>query len=193
SQGVNYEAGLKADWLDGRLLTTVAVFKADQEGLATPTGEFNEFGSYIYAPVDVRSRGVEIEAVGALSDNLELVLGYTALELDGLDGDDTYPWVPRHTANLQLSGRLAALPTLAWGIGGRWQGGVFNIESSGQRVQQGSHAVVDAFVAWDFLPRASLRLNAHNLGDEKYVNTLRYSGYYGAPANYSLSLDWRFQ
>ncbi len=193
SRGVNYEAGLKADWLDGGLLTTVAVFKADQDGLATPTGEYNEFGSYIYAPVDVRSKGVEFEVVGRLSDNLDLVLGYTALKLDGLDGSDTYPWVPRRMANLQLAGRLAAVPALAWGIGGRWQGGVFNTEASGQRVQQDSHAVVDAFVSWDFLPHATVRLNAHNIGDEKYINTLRYSGYYGAPASYTLSLDWRFR
>src|SRR5690606_39827317 len=42
SRGVNVEAGIKADWLDGRLLTTFAVFRADQDGLATPTGEYNE-------------------------------------------------------------------------------------------------------------------------------------------------------
>jgi outer membrane receptor for ferric coprogen and ferric-rhodotorulic acid len=89
SQGVNYEAGLKADWLDKRLLTTLAVFKADQDGLATPTGQYNEFGSTIYAPVDVRSKGVEFEAVGKLGNDVDLVFGYTALKLDGLDGDDT--------------------------------------------------------------------------------------------------------
>lgn len=192
SQGVNYEAGLKADWLDGRLLTTVAVFKADQEGLSTPTGEYNEFGQTIYAPVDVRSKGVELEAVGRITDHLDLVAGYTALRLDGLDGSDTYPWVPRRSANLLLSGRLSAYEALSWGIGGRWQSAMFNTESSGFRVQQDSYAVANAFVAWDFAPDATLRLNANNITDEKYINTLRYSGYYGAPANYTLSLDWRF-
>lgn len=192
SQGVNYEAGIKADWFDGRLLTTVAVFKADQEGLATPTGRYNEFGMAIYAPVDVRSKGVELEAVGRLTENLDVVAGYTALRLDGLNGRDTYPWVPRHAANLLLSGRVAAMPTLSWGLGGRWQGGIFNTEASGYRVRQDSYAVLNAFVAWDIAPDATLRLNANNLTDEKYINTLRYSGYYGAPANYTLSLDWRF-
>lgn len=192
SQGVNYEAGIKADWFDGRLLTTVAVFKADQEGLATPTGQYNEFGMAIYAPVDVRSKGVELEAVGRLTENLDVVAGYTALRLDGLNGRDTYPWVPRHAANLLLSGRVAAMPTLSWGLGGRWQGGIFNTEASGYRVRQDSYAVLNAFVAWDIAPDATLRLNANNLTDEKYINTLRYSGYYGAPANYTLSLDWRF-
>ena len=192
SQGVNYEAGIKAEWLDGRLLTTLAVFKADQDGLATPTGRYNPFGMAIYAPVDVRSEGVELEATGRLGEHVDIVAGYTALRLDGLDGRDTYPWVPRHTANLLLSARLPALPALSWGLGGRWQGGIFNTESSGVRVRQDSYAVFDAFVAWDIAPDATLRLNARNITDETYINTLRYSGYYGAPANYTLSLDWRF-
>jgi outer membrane receptor for ferric coprogen and ferric-rhodotorulic acid len=192
SKGVNYEAGIKADWLDKRLLTTVAVFKADQDGLATPTGQYNEFGSVIYAPVDVRSKGVELEAVGRLNDDLDLVFGYTALKLDGLDGDDTYSWVPRRTANLLLSGRLPGYRALSLGIGGRWQSGISNVESSGFTVRQDSYAVLNGFVAWDFRPDATLRLNVNNLADEKYINTLRYSGYYGAPRNYTLSLDWRF-
>src|SRR5690606_21159612 len=192
SKGVNYEIGVKADWLDQRLLTTLAVFVADQQGLATPTGRFNEFGQTIYAPVDVESKGVEFEAVGKLSDNLDLVLGYTALRLDGLSGSDTYPWVPRRTANLMLTGRPAGLDELTWGIGGRWQSSVWNTESSGFDVRQGSYAVLNGFVAWDFLPNATVRLNVNNIGDEKYINTLRYSGYYGAPRNYTLSMNWRF-
>ncbi len=192
SKGVNYEAGIKADWLDKRLLTTLAVFKADQDGLATPTGEYNEYGSTIYAPVDVRSKGVEFEAVGKLAEDLDLVFGYTALKLDGLDGDDTYSWVPRRTANLLLSGRLPGYKALSLGIGGRWQSDIFNVESSGYPVRQGSYAVLNAFAAWDFLPNATVRVNVNNIADEKYINTLRYSGYYVAPRNYTLSLNWRF-
>ncbi|WP_434026489.1 TonB-dependent siderophore receptor [[Pseudomonas] boreopolis] len=192
SKGVNYEVGVKADWLDKRLLTTLAVFKADQEGLATATGEYNEFGQSIYAGVDVKSKGVEFEAVGKLTDDLDLVFGYTALKLDGLNGDDTYSWVPRRTANLLLSGRLPNYKALSLGIGGRWQSEIFNVESSGHTVRQGGYAVLNAFAAWDFLPNATVQVNVHNITDEKYINTLRYSGYYGAPRNYTLSLNWRF-
>lgn len=192
SKGVNYEAGLKADWLDHRLLTTLAVFKADQEGLATPTGAFNEFGQTIYAPVDVQSRGVELEATGKLGDNVDLVIGYTALEMDGLNGSGTYPWVPRRTANLLLGAHLPGYRAISLGIGGRWQSGISNTESSGFTVRQESYAVLNGFLAWQFLPDATVRLNVRNLGNEKYINTLRYSGYYGAPRSYTLSLDWRF-
>ena len=192
SKGVNYEAGIKAEWLDGRLLTTLAVFKADQQGLATPTGEYNEFGQTIYAPVDVQSEGVEFEAVGKLGDNVDLVFGYTALEMDGLNGEDTYPWVPRRSANLVLSARAPGYAPLSYGVGGRWQSGISNTESSGFTVRQDSYAVLNAFMGWDFVENASLRLNVNNVFNEKYINTLRYSGYYGAPSNYTLTLDWRF-
>jgi outer membrane receptor for ferric coprogen and ferric-rhodotorulic acid len=126
SKGLNYEAGIKAEWLNKRLLTTLAVFKAEQDGLATPTGQYNEYGSYIYAPVDVQSKGIEFEATGKLTDYLDLVLGYTALKLDGDDGDDTYPWVPRRTANLMLSAHLPSYTPLSFGVGGRWQSNVSN-------------------------------------------------------------------
>ncbi|TAL73350.1 MAG: TonB-dependent siderophore receptor [Rhodanobacter sp.] len=192
SKGRNYEIGLKADWLDQRLLTTLAVFKADQGGLATPTGQYNQYGQSIYAPVDVQSKGVELEATGKLSDHVNLVLGYTALKLTGADGDATYRWVPRRTANLLLSVRLPAHRAVSLGVGGHWQSAISNVESSGFTVRQGSYAVLNGFAAWDFRPNATLRLNVRNLGNEKYINTLRYSGYYGAPRHYTLSLDWRF-
>jgi len=192
SKGVNYEAGIKAEWLDQRLLTTLAVFKADQQGLATPTGQYNQYGQTIYAPVDVKSTGIELEAVGKLTENLDLVLGYTALKMDGLNGDDTYPWVPRRSANLILTARAPGYAALSYGIGGRWQSEVWNTESSGFAVRQDSYAVLNGFMAWDFVENASVRLNVNNLFNEKYINTLRYSGYYGAPSNYSVTLNWRF-
>lgn len=191
TKGSNYEIGVKADWLDHRLLTTLAVFKARQDNLATGAG-YTWNGEYYYEGVDVQSKGVEFEATGKLSDNVDLVFGYTSLKLTGQGGDDTYRWVPRHTANLMLSARLPSYTALSFGIGGHWQSGISNVETSGFTVHQGSYAVLDGFVAWDFRPNATLRFNVKNIADEKYINTLRYSGYYGAPRNYMLSLDWRF-
>lgn len=191
TKGSNYELGVKADWLDKRLLTTLALFRAEQEGLATGAG-YNDRGQFYYEGVDVESRGVELEATGKVNDHVDVVFGYTALKLTGEEGDDTYRWVPRRTANLMVSGRLPAYTALAYGVGGRWQSEISNVESNGFTVRQGSYAVLNGFVSWDFLPNATLRLNVNNIGDEKYINTLRYSGYYGAPRNYTLSLNWRF-
>lgn len=191
TKGINYEIGVKADWLDKRLLTTLAVFQARQDNLATGAG-YNDNGQFYYTGMDVKSRGIEFEATGRISEHLDVVFGATALKLTGQDGDDTYRWVPRRTANLMLTARLPGDTAFSYGIGGRWQSDISNVESNGFTVRQGSYAVINGYLAWDFLPNATLRLNANNLTDEKYINTLRYSGYYGAPANYTLSLNWRF-
>lgn len=191
TKGANYELGVKADWLDHRLLTTLAVFRAEQSGLATGAG-YNDRGQFYYEGVDVESKGVELEATGRVSEHVDLVVGYTALKLTGADGGDTYSWVPRRTANLVLSARVPSYTALSFGIGGRWQSAISNVESSGFTVRQDSYAVFNGFVGWDFQPNATLRFNVNNVGDETYINTLRYSGYYGAPRNYTLSLNYRF-
>ncbi|RDY67368.1 TonB-dependent siderophore receptor [Lysobacter soli] len=191
TKGTNYELGVKADWLDKRLLTTFAVFQAKQDNLATGAG-YNQNGQYYYTGVNVESKGVEFEVTGKVSEYVDLVFGATALKLTGQDGDDTYRWVPRRTANLMVMARLPSYTALSYGLGGRWQSDISNVESNGFTVRQDSYAVLNGFVAWDFVPNATVRLNVNNLTDEKYINTLRYSGFYGAPANYMLSLNWRF-
>lgn len=193
TKGVNYEVGVKAEWMDKRLLTTLAWFSAKQEGLANYMGYDFDSGRYYYAPVDVQSRGVEFEATGRLGDRTQLVFGYTHLAMDGAEGADTFPWAPRNTANLSLSTRLASLPTLSFGIGGRWQDTIWAEESyTAMVVRQGSYAVLSAFAAWDIRPDLTLRANIGNLGDAKYINSMYQIGYYGAPRHYSLGLDWRF-
>ncbi|KAF1716041.1 TonB-dependent siderophore receptor [Pseudoxanthomonas yeongjuensis] len=204
SKGTNYEVGVKAEWLDKRLLTTLAWFSAKQEGLATYVAtRFMEGYAYGYSrPDDVESRGFEFEATGRLSEYTDLLFGYTQLTMDGgppTELDDpapgpTYSWVPRRTANLMLSKRLAGNPAVSFGIGGRWQSDISNKEDYVKyaRVRQGSYAVLNAFAAWDITPDLTLRANVSNLTDTKYIQSLYSVSYYGPPRQYALSLDWRF-
>ncbi len=59
-------------------------------------------------------------------------------------------------------------------------------------VYQDSYALVNAFAAWDIQPNLTVRGNVNNISDEKYITSLYDVGYYGAPRNYSVSVDWRF-
>lgn len=193
SKGSNVEGGFKFDW-NNRLLITLAAFQARQTGLAMPTGDTNEFGQTVYAAADfVKSRGIEFETVGRINDNTDLMFGYTALKLTDRNGDTGIsPWVPRHTSNLTLRARVPGYTALSFGVSGRWQGKISNTESNDVTVRQDSYAVLNAFAAWQFLPGAAVRVNVNNVTDETYINTLRYAGYYGAPRNYWVSLDYKF-
>ena len=193
TKGVNYEVGVKAEWLDRRLLTTLALFKAKQQGLATSGGYDLDTAMYWYYGVDVESKGVEFEATGKLGEHASLVFGFTHLSMNNQDGGDTYTWVPRRTANLVFSSRLPGYEALSYGIGGRWQSAISTRDTyTGTTIAQGSYALLNAFIGWDVLPNATVRANVNNLTDRKYINSLYQVGYYGAPSNYTLSFNYRF-
>jgi len=192
SKGLNYEVGLKAEWLDRRVLTTVALFKAEQENLATFAG-MNDDGQYYYTGVDVDSKGIELELVGRLGQNVDLVLGYTSLQLEGAEGQDIYEWVPRRTANIALSARLPSFTALSFGINGRWQSDISKLdEYTSVIVRQDSYATLNAFARWNATEKLHVRANVYNLSDQKYITSLYQIGYYGAPRSYEIGLGYKF-
>lgn len=185
-KGVNTEVGVKAEWLDKNLLTTFALFTAKQEGLATYAGiDANQ--QYYYEPKDVKSKGFELEATGRLGKDTKLTLGYTRLILTGPDGKDIYQWVPRNTVNFRVDTRIAALPGLRLGAGGRWQSEVYKVGSA----RQDSYLVANAFAAYELNKATTLRLNVNNLFDKKYIGGLAYGAIYGAPRNASITLEYK--
>jgi outer membrane receptor for ferric coprogen and ferric-rhodotorulic acid len=187
-KGVNTEVGIKAEWLNRKLLTTFAVFSAKQKGLATIAGFDPVSQSNYYEPKDVTSRGFEMEATGRISADTQVTVGFTSLRLTGPDGNDIYEWVPRRTLKLRADTRVPMLPQLRVGAAVRWQSDVS--KSAGAR--QDAYAVADAFAAYELTKKATLRLNINNLFDKKYLRTVEYGAIYGAPRSALLSLDYKF-
>ncbi len=185
AQGVNTELGVKAEWLGGQLLTTAAVFSAEQKGLATFVG-IDANGQYYYEGKDVRSRGIELEASGRLGSHTTLGLGLTHMKLTGPDGRDIYEWVPRNTLRARFSSQLATLPALRYGASLQWQ----SAASKTGGARQGAYAVANAFAAWAVDTRTTLRLNVDNLFDKTYIDGLTYGAIYGAPRSASLTLNY---
>jgi outer membrane receptor for ferric coprogen and ferric-rhodotorulic acid len=192
SKGLNYEVGVKAELLDKRVLATVALFKAEQEDLATFAG-MSDGGQYYYEGVDVKSKGIEVEVVGRLSQHVDLVFGYTSLQLEGAQGEDIYEWVPRRTANLSLSARLPSFTAVSFGINGRWQSDISKLdEYTNVVIRQDSYATLNAFARWDVTDKLHVRANVRNITDEKYITSLYQVGFYAAPRNYELGVGYRF-
>lgn len=185
-KGVNEEVGVKAEWLDKRLLTTLALFRAKQSGIATYAG-LTSGGQYYYVPQDVKSRGFEMEATGRLDKDSRMTLGLTRTKLTGADGSPAYEWVPKTVVNFRYVSRVAALPALEMGIGGRWQSETRKIGSA----RQDSYLLANGFAAYELNDRTTLRLNVDNLFDRKYVGGLAYGAIYGAPRNVSVTLGYK--
>lgn len=185
-KGVNHEVGVKAEWLDGQLLTTFALFGAQQKGVAT-YGGLTTSNQYWYQPSDVKSSGFELEATGRLTKNDSLTVGLTQIKLTGPEGQDTFEWIPRTTLNVRYDTRLSALPQLKMGVAGRWQSKI----SKEGGASQDAFFVANAFASYEINRQLTARLNVYNLFDKKYLGGLAYGAIYGAPRNASLTLNYK--
>jgi outer membrane receptor for ferric coprogen and ferric-rhodotorulic acid len=186
-KGVNAEVGVKAEWLGRKLLTTFAVFSAEQKGLATQAGFDPVAQRNYYEPKDVKARGFEIEATGRVGADTKVTAGFTSMKLSGPDGQDIYEWIPRRTLKLLADTRVAALPKLRVGSGLRWQSDIAKIAG----VHQDAHVLVDAFAAYELTDKTTLRLNVKNLLDKKYIRSVTYGAIYGAPRTAALTLEYK--
>lgn len=188
TKGINIEAGIKTEWFDKNLLATFAVFSAEQDNLASFAGYTPTF-QYYYEGINVESKGFEIELVGHITENLNAVLAYTALDMEDDAGAEAHEWQPRNTVQFLVDYTFPKMPELKFGIGGRWQSDIRNTEYS---VEQGSYLLVNAFARWDITDKLNVQANINNLTDEKYINSLYVVGYYGSPTNGAVSLAYSF-
>lgn len=185
-KGVNMEVGAKAELFDQRILATLALFTAEQQGVAT-YGGVSDLGTNYYVPADIDSEGVELEFAGELSDNGYLAFGVTHLELTGHDGKDMFKWVPRTTLSLRYDTSFDAMPDLRVGLIGRWQS-----KTVGKVARQDAYLHADAFASYQLNDAALVRLNVFNLFNEDYVGGLAHGAIYGAPLSAKVSFEYDF-
>ncbi|MBT9526610.1 MAG: TonB-dependent siderophore receptor [Rhizobacter sp.] len=186
-KGRAVEAGLKGEWLGGRLNASVAVFKSKQDNLAawSRTEGVNE----IYEGVDTRSQGVELELSGALTPRVQVQGGYTQLSIKDESGTDVRTFTPRRQLSFATTWR--ALDALKLGATLRWRDDAHRDEAGGVVIRQPAYALLDLMARYDFNDHWSARLNLNNVTNEKYVNSLYWSqGYYGEPRSAHLSVSW---
>lgn len=195
--GNNYELGLKSDWMNSRLTTTLAAFRIEQDNLGEKTGR-KVIGSTddAYRGIDgTVSKGIEFEINGALTDNWQMTFGATRYVAEDKEGKAVNPNLPRTSVKLFTSYRLPVLPDLTVGGGVNWQNRVYKNVSTPYgtwRAEQGSYALVDLFGRYQVTKNLSLQANVNNLLDKTYDTNIDGSVVYGEPRNVSISANYRF-
>ncbi|WP_311790151.1 TonB-dependent receptor domain-containing protein, partial [Pantoea sp. UBA5923] len=197
--GKNYEVGVKSDWLNSRLTTTLSVFRTELDNVGEDTGQIisgSQSTAYV-AKDGVVSRGIEFELNGALTDNWQMTFGGTTYLAEDRDGNAYNSQLPRTRFNLFTSYRLPMLEQLTLGGGVDWQTHTWQDvgapEGNGTwRARQGSYALVDLFARYDVSKNLSLQANLNNLFDKEYDTWVGAYNVYGEPRNFSVSATYRF-
>ena len=169
-----YEAGAKTNWLDGKLVTTAAVFRTEVDNAQTNDPE-NPTLTVLNG--DQRVDGLELGAQGYLTEHLEIIAGYTYLDGKTLSSGTTafvgkaLPNVARNAANLWAEYEL----TDAWeiGAGGNWLGARF--ADSGEAATIPGYVVWNAMASYKLSRTVSLQLNVLNLTNKLYYDNSYYT------------------
>ena len=196
--GNNYELGVKSDWMDSRLTTSLAVFRIEQDNLGTSTGQIipGSAGETAYTEADgTTSKGVEFEINGALTDYWQMTFGATRYVAEDSDGKAFNPNLPRTTVKLFTSYNLPMLQELTVGGGVNWQNRVYQDVATPYgtfRAEQGSYALVDLFGRYQVTKSFAIQANLNNLFNKEYDTNVGQSYIYGAPRNVSVTANYRF-
>ena len=205
--GESKEIGLKSELFDGRLIASLAYFDVQQVNLAVPdprTAALPPSDQRYIGADGINSEGYELEVAGEVFDGLNLSLGFTDFDIDGNDENaaKVAAYTPSRLLKFAATYDVAAIEGLSVGMNMRWQDDIYRdqgvvgegFDNAGEAIvtRQDAYAIVDLMARYRFNDNLQLSLNANNVTDEKYLNSLYWAqAFYGAPANYSATLSWK--
>ncbi|MEM7061909.1 MAG: TonB-dependent receptor [Cyanobacteria bacterium P01_B01_bin.77] len=123
-EGRQFEIGAKAELLDGRLTTNLALFNITKQNVATADPDALPGEPFAVATGEQRSQGVELDVIGEILPGWDIVANYAYTDADitednnGLE-DNRIFGVPEHNANLWTNYEIQQgdLTGLGFGIG----------------------------------------------------------------------------
>jgi len=181
--GLQYEAGVKSTFLAGDLQATLAVYQIEKEDVAVfDLDYFFATGEQTWLPgVDQRSRGVEIDVTGQITDELRIIANYAYTDTEETD-NATDPDregarlgnVPYNALRIWAAYDFApdsALEGFGLGLGLRYESE--RLTQFDEDVELDAFTVIDA-AAWyrhqlSGGQQLQARLNVSNLFDEDYI------------------------
>ncbi|MGP3590308.1 ferrioxamine B receptor FoxA [Vagococcus sp. WN89Y] len=198
-KGQQWEAGLKLQPEGAQTMYSASLFRINQKNIATkvePTDPYRSVG-------EIESEGLELEAVGQLTDNLRVQAAYTYTDIrykksSADEQGKRAVYAPRNQASAWLSYEVKSGPLngLTLGSGVRYVNGLTSDRQNTHTLP--SYSLWDVAVGYDMtnigLKGLRAQLNVNNVADKRYIaacNSLTYC-YFGAERNIIGSLTYAF-
>ncbi|MCD9086461.1 TonB-dependent siderophore receptor [Stenotrophomonas sp. SY1] len=210
--GDMWEAGVKAEFFNGLLNTSAAVFKGVKDNVAelddsVPPNSLPD-GSSAYRSTGKgnKVKGWEVEAQGSLGEHWNLSAGYAHTTIHNQQGVRQNTTTPVNTFRLTANWRPGGIDGRFWlGGGATWQSEIWRASTkpaadyltTGRtertRITQEAFYLLNLSGGYRFNENFSAQLNINNLLDKKYFSNVGfYNGvYWGEPRNVQLTLRWK--
>ncbi|KAF1016430.1 MAG: Ferripyoverdine receptor [Stenotrophomonas maltophilia] len=202
--GKMYEAGLKAEFFDGLLNASAAIFEGEKDNVAEvndsvrPNSLPDGGQAYRSTGKGNKVHGWEMEAQGSLGEAWNLSAGYAHTVSRNQAGVLQNTAVPQDTFRLNASWRPGGSDGRFWlGGGATWQSRLWRTstkaDGSKADITQNAFYLLNLAGGYRFNENFSAQVNINNLLDKKYYNNVGfYNGvYWGEPRNVTLTLRWK--
>jgi len=184
-RGEQWEAGIKYEPKARAMAFSAAVYDLREKNqIVEPVPDtFNQLG-------ETRNKGIELEAKGSISRDLDVIAHYNYIDLDAqIEG------MPKHQASLWTKYRfaIAGLPGFSAGAGVRYMGNFRDTSYGGYGPRIPSVALLDFVLAYD-TAQWRYALNINNATDKVYFSTCLARGdcWYGKGREVVASATYRF-
>lgn len=194
-ESYNYELGVKWDFFQRKLTTSLAVFRSERTNIVVASdtnGLPTAFG-------DQTVEGVELGASGRITNNWIVFGGLNLLSSENRNSANAAQngtelnWTPEFSANLWTTYRLPFGLTIGGGFQHTGESNVSLANTSVARLP--AFTVVNAMLGFEVTQNLHLRLNLTNVTDKLYARALNNNSnraYFGDPRAILLSADYRF-
>ncbi|MBJ2179843.1 TonB-dependent siderophore receptor [Pseudomonas veronii] len=203
-EGQNWELGVKADFLDGRVNASAAYFEIHETNRSVSDDEYNNRtptpSNYAFKGTKAVTKGYEVEMSGELAPGWQLQGGYTHKIVRDDNDIKISTFEPEDQVSVYTSYKFKGnLDKLTVGGGARWQSvgwqDIYNSPKGGyEEFSQESYWLVDLMTRYQFTKNVSATLNVNNIFDKTYYTNIGFynSAAYGEPRNFMLSTRWDF-
>jgi outer membrane receptor for ferric coprogen and ferric-rhodotorulic acid len=193
-EGKNYEVGVKSEWFNKKLNSSLTLFKTEQENLAQQIGTVGI--TAIYNGIQATSKGYEFDLSGEVTDRLSVNAGYTRLmSVKGDQDQNVNPYIPRHLVHVSTVYKVPFIENLTVGASVNWQNEI-HVDIGTVRYVQDGYAVLNLMANYKVDAHWSAAVNLYNVTDEKYLASMKWANsgvsYYAAPINGLATLTWKY-
>ncbi|MFJ4344554.1 TonB-dependent siderophore receptor [Pseudomonas sp. NPDC089401] len=202
TEGKQWELGIKYQPPGSNTLLSAAVYDLTQKNVLVTSNSGNV--TVTSQTGEVKVRGLELEAVSDVTENLKLTAAYTLAKSEVQDGQykgNRLQLMPNQQASLWADYTWHSGVLDGFGIGGgaRYTGNTYGDQGNTYLGKANAYTVFDASVHYDLgrlsnsLKGASLAVNATNLFNKDYISTCdSYYCYYGDERSVVASASYKW-
>ncbi len=194
-EGEQYELGIKGSYLNGALNARISGFQlTDSHRAASSTDSSVD---YSVDSGKMRITGAELELVGNITPQWDIIFGYTYMDSEVLEAgssDALLMLMPNNMVNLWSQYRFEG--NLLDGISvGAGMTALSDFDNTQGTIHAPGYAVFDAMLGYEFTPKLSGQLNFYNLFDREYyvrAGSASVFNFVGRPASAVATMKYEF-